>query len=110
MRVPGKGPTPCDLCFVGEGPGYREAQRGEPFVGKTGEEIDRHLAANGLPSRHDIFLTNLYREYKGKDYEYTAEDLARDEPELLYELGLVKPTCIVPLGRSAARWFLGGNH
>src|SRR4249920_3236684 len=107
MRVPGKGPAPCDLFFCGEGPGPAEDRRGEPFVGKTGDEIDRLLDANGLPSRHEIFLTNLYREYRGKDYEYTAADLERDEPELLAELGRVRPTTVVPLGRIAARWFLG---
>ena len=107
MRVPGKGPIPCDICLVGEGPGFQEDRRGEPFVGKTGEEIDRHLAANGLPSRHELFLTNLYREYGGKDYEYTAADLERDEPELIAELSAVRPTVVVPLGRAAARWFLG---
>lgn len=107
MRVRGKGPVPCDLMFVGEAPGIQEDRRGEPFVGKTGEEIDRHLSANGLPARSEIFLTNLYREYRGKDYEYTAADLEADEPELVSELQRVRATTIVPLGRAAARWFLG---
>ena len=107
MRVHGVGPAPCDWMLVGEGPGYREHQCGRPFVGDTGEELDRLLAANRLPSRKHIFLTNIYREYQGRDYKYTAEDLARDEPHLQKELQRIQPSLIITLGRHATRYFLG---
>lgn len=107
-RVHGVGPKPCEFLFCGEGPGWQEDKAGIPFVGKPGEELNqRYLDGDRLPSRADVFLTNLYREYKGKDYIYTSEDLARDQQDLLHELNEVQPKLIVPMGRHATRWFMG---
>lgn len=113
MRVHGEGPRGADLMFVGEGPGYYESLTGRPFSSggsrshTTGDEITGYLDGVTLPCRQDVFLTNIYREYHGKEYEYTAADLARDEPDLLRELRMVNPAIIVCLGRHSARWFLG---
>ena len=106
-RVHGSGPVPCEFAIVGEGPGWEEDRAGSPFVGKTGQELNRYLDGNSLPARSDVFTTNIYREYKGKDYVYTPEDLLRDEQDLLRELRQVRPRIIIPLGRHATRWFLG---
>jgi uracil-DNA glycosylase family 4 len=94
--------------LVAEAPGWEEHKCGIPLVGKTGQELDeRYLNGERLPARHAWFLSNLYREYKGKDYVYTAKDLRRDEPELLDELRRVQPKLIVTMGRHSTRYFLG---
>lgn len=103
----GSGPTSAELMVVGSGPGYEEDRDGTPFVGKTGAELSRFLDGSTLPSRHDVFLTNLYRFYGGKDYVYTDEDLKLSEPYLLKELKRVKPAVVLTMGRDATRWFLG---
>src|ERR1035437_9489656 len=108
MRVHGVGSTTTRLLICGESPGYYESKSGTPFVGKTGDELNRYLDGETLPARSDWFLTNLYREYHSEEgYVYTAEDLAQDEPDLLAELRRVTPSLIVPLGRHATRWLLG---
>lgn len=107
MHVRGKGPSHARIAFVGEGPGWQEDREGEPFVGKTGDEIDRLLEANHLPSRKKIWLDNVFREYRGKDYKWTQADLEADIPELIRNLQMVLPTVIVTLGRWATRLFLG---
>lgn len=107
MRVDGVGPRPCEFAVVGEGPGFHEARCGSPFVGKTGQELDRYLNGIDLPTRDEVFLTNVFRTYEGKDYRYTQADLERDEPCLLKELSEVRPVTIITLGRYATRFFLG---
>lgn len=107
MRVQGVGPQNASIMFIGEGPGYHEDRAGRPFVGRTGDELNRFLDGKNLPLRNRVFLSNLFREYKGKDYIWTAEDQQRDEPDLIVELEKVWPKTIVPLGRYATRWFLG---
>ena len=106
-HVPGFGPTPSDWVVVGEGPGQDENRKGQPFVGKTGDEMRRFMDGEAMPAFDDIFRTNIYRYWGGKDYEYSDEDLARDEPELIAELEACQPKVIVAVGRHAARWFLG---
>lgn len=107
MRVHGVGPEPCDYMLVVEGPGREEDKAGRPLVGKTGRELDRFLDGNDLPARGDIFLTNLYRQYGGKGYEFTPEDYERDAPELSRELQEVLPSIILTMGRHSTRFFLG---
>lgn len=107
MRVDGIGPIPCDWFICGEAPGYEEDKRGEPFVGKTGNEMFRFFDGDSLPPFDECFRTNLYRFYKGKDAIYDAEDFARDEPYLLDELRRVQPKVIVAVGRHSSRYFMG---
>ena len=101
--IKGKGPIPCEVMIVGEGPD----QSGLFFSGKVGKELDRHLNGDTLPTRSDIFITGLYRQYGGKDYEWTNEDLERDAPLLLDELSRVSPNLVVAMGRHITRHFLG---
>ena len=106
-RIHGTGPTPCEYFFIGSQPGYEENRSGVVFSGKTGDELNRFLDGDGLPERRDVWLTNVHREYKGKDAVYTSEDLARDIEDVVRELQRVQPTLIVPMGRTAIRLFLG---
>lgn len=106
-HVPGAGPADSGWMVVGEGPGWKENLKREPFVGDTGDEMRRFMDGIVCPKFEDIFRTNLYRYYGGKDYVYTDEDFARDEPELLQELARCQPKVIVAVGRYAARYFLG---
>lgn len=113
-RVPGIGPTPCDVMIVGEGPGEQEAEgfwRGstfvrEPFVGASGAAQDRFLMMNGL-HRHRCYITNLIKNWIPGNGNPTADDIAAAEPELLDEIGQCNPRFILAVGAYSTRWFLG---
>lgn len=107
MRCTGEGPLDAEWMLVGEAPGPNEDRIGLPFQGKTGEELRRYFDGDALPPFDETYRDNLYKEYGGKDYEYTAADLERDEPELLDTLRELRPKVVVAIGRHAARWFLG---
>lgn len=107
MHVRGEGPVPCSLMIVGEGPGWQEDVAGWPFVGKTGDELNRFLNGMDVPERREWFVDNLFRNYKGKDYEWTLADVRADEDELRRNLDRVNPDLIVTLGRWSTRYFLG---
>lgn len=51
------GPVDSRIVLVGEAWGAEEAARGKPFVGQSGQELDRMLAEAGL-DRDRIFVTN----------------------------------------------------
>jgi uracil-DNA glycosylase family 4 len=105
MRVKGEGPVPCSVVLVGEAPGRDEEQSGRPFVGKSGQELNRILERAGL-DRSDIYVTNICKlrppYVNGKQQPPSAEDIARDEGELIDELLRTKPRWVGALGRVAA--------
>ena len=60
-KVPGVGDRSANLLMiVGEGPGHDEDIRGEPFVGRAGQLLDRMLAAIGI-EREQVFITNIVK-------------------------------------------------
>lgn len=107
-RIPGDGPSPCPLFFIGEAPGAQEEKAGKPFVPRApaGSEFKRHHEAINLYRQH-IYVTNLVKYHIPGDKDPTAEMIARDEPELLRELREVNPKIVVTLGAISTRYFLG---
>ena len=93
--------------FVGEAPGEEEDRTGEPFVGRSGKELNRFLNGYLLPRRDEVFVTNLVRERPPHNRDPKPEEIARDEPDLLAEIAAVQPEVVVTLGRFSTRWFLG---
>lgn len=104
-RVDGEGPTPCDLMFVGEGPGADEDKWGRPFVGKSGRELNRYIWHSIARTRTSVYVTNLVKYRVPNDGDPTPEDIERDRPELEREIASVRPDVIVAVGRhSTRRW------
>jgi DNA polymerase len=104
------------VLFVGEGPGFEEDRRGEPFVGPAGELLDRILAAIGL-SRATVYIANIVKchpmkdparpEARGNDRPPSPEEAAACRPHLAEQIRILSPRCIVALGAVAARALLG---
>lgn len=111
--VPGFGPRPATVMLVGEAPGRHENFARAPFVGQSGEELDRYMASAGL-SRYDCYTTNLYKywpllDFKGKQLPPSPEQIKEGETELLMEISIVRPKFIAAIGAHSARWFLGSE-
>jgi uracil-DNA glycosylase family 4 len=56
----GQGDPRADLMFVGEAPGFHEDRQGIPFVGPSGQLLNRLLEGIGL-RRQDVYVTNVVR-------------------------------------------------
>ena len=48
------------LMLIGEAPGYYEDQKGEPFVGKAGQLLDKILNCVGFSRENDIYLSLIH--------------------------------------------------
>lgn len=99
------------ILLIGEAPGISENKQGCVFIGKTGEELNRHyLPVAGL-ARHSVCVTNAIRCYPissgGKLDPNRTKDLALLEScaaAHLYPLiERMKPRVIVPMGAFACR-------
>jgi uracil-DNA glycosylase family 4 len=54
----GQGDPRADLMFVGEAPGFHEDRQGLPFVGPSGQLLNRLLEGVGL-RRQDVYICNV---------------------------------------------------
>jgi uracil-DNA glycosylase family 4 len=54
----GQGSSNADLMFVGEAPGFHEDRQGLPFVGPSGQLLNRLLGDIGL-RREDVYICNV---------------------------------------------------
>ncbi len=103
--VNGVGPADADLLFVGEGPGEHEDERGEPFVGRSGDVLDEGLRSAGL-ARADVRLTNCVRCRPPDNRDPRAAELGNCREHLRTELAAVDPVLVVALGKVPAEHLL----
>ncbi len=101
--VPGSGSGSPRVLLVGEGPGAEEDRRGEPFVGKAGQYLDKWLAAIGLDRMSDCFITNIVKCRPPENRDPSMEESASCLPYLERQVDLLKPELILALGRVAAQ-------
>ncbi|HEX6299791.1 MAG TPA: UdgX family uracil-DNA binding protein [Acidimicrobiia bacterium] len=111
----GEGPPSASLMLVGEQPGDREDEAGEPFVGPAGRELDRALEIAGI-DRSEVYVTNVVKHFRfeerGKKRLHkkpTRGQIAACRPWFEAELAKVDPGVIVCLGGSAAQALLGSG-
>lgn len=85
------------LMFIGEAPGAEEDRQGLPFVGRSGQLLDRMLAAIGL-DRTKVYIANMVPWRPPGNREPSPEELALCAPFLLRQVELVAPKFLVTLG------------
>ena len=97
----GVGNPHAKIVFVGEAPGEKEDLKGEPFVGRAGQLLDKILAAIDL-TREDIYICNVIKCRPPQNRDPLPSEVELCEPYLKTQLSLINPTLIVALGRIAA--------
>ncbi|ELZ58197.1 MULTISPECIES: uracil-DNA glycosylase family protein [unclassified Haloferax] len=103
--VNGVGPDDADLLFLGEAPGAKEDEGGEPFVGRSGSVLDDALREAGL-ARADVRITNCVRCRPPDNRDPTSDELSNCRGYLARELELVDPELIVTLGKVPSQHLL----
>lgn len=104
--VVGSGPADARLVVVGEAPGAQEDETGIPFVGRSGQLLDRLLAEAGLP-RSQVAVLNTVKCRPPANRVPSRLETATCRPWLHRQLASQEPALVVTLGLSAATWFLG---
>lgn len=102
QKTPGIGPMPADIMFVGEQPGENEQEQGVPFVGPSGQLLDKIIASVGW-KRQDIYLTNVVKcRTDENNRNPTKAEIAQCFVHLRREIEIVKPKIVVCWGSVAA--------
>ena len=104
----GEGPEDAKLLLLGEAPGREEDLQGRPFVGASGELLNKMLAAIDIP-REDVYITNIVKCRPPHNRTPRPEEIARCLPFLEHQLRIIDPPLILALGRVAAQGLLKNN-
>ena len=101
----GVGSPTARLMFIGEAPGADEDRRGEPFVGRAGQLLDRMVEAMGL-ARADVYIANVLKSRPPGNRTPEPDEIAACSPFLFRQIAAVGPEVIVALGAPAAQTLL----
>lgn len=92
------------VLFVGEAPGAEEDKEGRPFVGRSGTILDDWIEESGLDGQYAI--TNVVKCRPPENRTPTPEESERFGRWLDEEIAAMEPEVIIPLGKTATRYFL----
>ena len=98
----GIGDEKSPVMFIGEGPGEQEDLKGEPFVGRAGQLLDKLLMAVDL-DRSQVYIANIVKCRPPKNRDPLPEEQEACIGYLREQFRLIRPKMIVCLGRVAAQ-------
>ena len=107
QAVPGMGDLQPDWLIVGEAPGEEEDRQGLPFVGASGQLLDRMLHAMGLSRTRGVYIANVIKCRPPLNRNPEPQEVAQCSPYLLRQIALLRPRIVLTLGRFAAQAVLG---
>ena len=102
----GDGGPDARIVLIGEAPGAEEDRQGVPFVGQSGQLLNRMLASIGL-ERTEVFITNTVFWRPPGNRDPTTAEIAACLPFVERIVELVDPELLVALGGAAAKSVLG---
>jgi len=97
------------IMLIGEAPGRDEDRQGLPFVGESGQLLDRMLAAIGL-DRTKVYITNILPWRPPGNRAPSQEETTACLPFLRRHIELVSPKILVLLGGVATGTLLGRSE
>jgi uracil-DNA glycosylase family 4 len=97
------------IMIIGEGPGANEDLEGVPFIGRTGELLDKMLSSINL-NRENTYITNVVNYRPPENRNPTEEEIARYLPYLTKHIEIINPTILILLGSSALKTVIGSDE
>ena len=98
----GQGDAESKIMFIGEGPGEKEDQTGEPFVGRAGRLLTKMINSIGI-ERQDVYITNVVKCRPPQNRNPLDIEINRCSPILKQQIEIINPKLIVTLGNFPAK-------
>lgn len=108
--VVGRGNPAAPILIIGEGPGQNEDEQGLPFVGKSGQLLEKILASVRLSSETDIYICNVVKCRPPGNRVPSPDEVAACRPYLLEQIRLVDPKIILLTGATAVKGLTGDKR
>ncbi len=105
--VVGRGNARARLMLIGEAPGEKESLIGKPFVGRSGQLLDKLMIEAGLNINEDVYLCNLIKCRPPNNRKPTKQEITNALPWLFQQIKLIDPWIIALAGSTSVGVFLG---
>ena len=102
----GMGDPHADLLFVGEGPGAEEDRQGLPFVGRSGQLLDRLMLEELGITRDRVYIANVVKCRPPDNRDPQPIEIESCRPYLERQIELIAPKVVVTLGKFAGQLLL----
>ncbi len=102
----GAGNPNARLMFIGEAPGRDEDIQGIPFVGRSGQLLNKILEAAGI-ERDDVYIANIIKCRPPNNRTPLTNEIEACIPYLGRQVALIAPRVICTLGLPATQTLLG---
>lgn len=106
QTVFGEGDPDAPIMFVGEGPGQNEDEQGRPFVGRSGDLLEKQIQAMGF-DRSQIYIANVVKCRPPNNRTPLAGEVDACSDYLRRQIEIIRPKVIITLGGPAAKLVLG---
>jgi uracil-DNA glycosylase len=104
--VVSRGNPEASILLIGEGPGQQEDEQGRPFVGKSGQLLDKIFESVGLDTNQDVYICNIVKCRPPGNRVPTTAEAAACKGYLLEQIRLVDPKIILLTGNTALKGIL----
>lgn len=94
------------IMLLGEAPGADEDRQGKPFVGTSGQLLDRMLATIGLNRTDNVFISNVIFWRPPGNRTPTEAEIAACWPFCARAISLMQPKLLIVAGGIAAKTVL----
>ena len=108
--VVGRGNLQASIMIIGEAPGQNEDETGLPFVGKSGQLLEKILASVKLDTDKDVYITNINKCRPPNNRVPTTDEVVACKPYLLEQIRLVDPKIILLTGATSVKGLTGDKR
>lgn len=105
----GNGNPNAEIMLIAEAPGFYEDKSGIVFQGKSGELLDKILAASGFNRDEHIFISNIVKCRPPNNREPNSNEKTACIPYLYRQIELIDPKIIILLGATALKGLIDPN-
>ncbi|MBD2136124.1 uracil-DNA glycosylase [Anabaena sp. FACHB-1237] len=108
--VIGRGNLQAKIMIIGEAPGKNEDETGLPFVGRSGQLLDKILESVNLSTEKDTYIANICKCRPPENRVPTNEEITACKPYLLEQIRLIDPKIILLTGATSVKSITGDKR
>ena len=105
----GEGNRHAPIFIIAEAPGKDEDRQGRPFVGKSGQLLDKILDACGFNRTDHVYISNIIKCRPPNNRTPFSDETNSCMPYLIKQIDLINPSIIIMLGATALKNMFGSH-